>query len=322
MKEKKVFISGGAGFIGSFLCDYYINRNCEVWCIDNLLTGSRDNIAEFLKDRNFKFIEKDVIGFNPENMPSDFDYIFHFASPASPPDYFRYPIETLRVNSIGTENCLNLALKCKAAFLYASTSEVYGDPLIPIQNEEYWGNVNSIGVRSVYDEGKRYGEAIVMAYHRKYGMNTHIVRIFNTYGPRMRLDDGRAIPNFVYQALTGQPLTVYGDGKQTRSFCYIDDLIRGIVLLIEKGYHLPVNLGNPVEFTVIQLAELIQKITGKKTEITFMPPLEDDPKRRKPDIRRAKELLGWQPEISLEEGLKKTIDYFNNKVAINTEGKR
>jgi len=317
MEKKKVFISGGAGFVGSFLCGSYLEKDCEVWCMDNLLTGGRENISGYLTDRNFKFLEKDVTEFNPENMPSDFSHVFHLASPASPPDYFRYPLETLRVNSIGTENCLKLALACGAAFLYTSTSEIYGDPLIPVQNEEYWGNVNSIGVRSVYDEGKRYGEAAVMAYNRKYGLNTHLVRIFNTYGPRMRLEDGRVVPNFIHQALTGKPLTVYGDGSQTRSFCFVDDLIKGIMLLVEKKYHLPVNLGNPGEFTVMELAELIQKILGKRAEITFMPPLEDDPKRRKPDIRRAKELLGWQPEIPLEEGLRKTIDYFKGRVTKN-----
>ncbi|HNS32653.1 MAG TPA: SDR family oxidoreductase [bacterium] len=312
--KKKVFIAGGAGFIGSYLCEYYLKNNYGVWCVDNLLTGSKENISGNLDNGNFRFIEADVTGLNPEKFPGDFDCVFHLASPASPPDYFKYPIETLRVNSIGTENCLRLALRCRAKFLYTSTSEVYGDPLIPVQNEEYWGNVNSIGVRSVYDEGKRYGEAIVMAYNRKYGVNTHLVRIFNTYGPRMRLEDGRVVPNFIYQSLTGKPLTVYGDGMQTRSFCFMDDLIKGIVLLVEKEYHLPVNLGNPGEFTVMELAELIQKILGKRAEIKFMPPLEDDPKRRKPDISRARELLNWKPEIPLEEGLRKTIDFFKNKV--------
>ncbi|MCK9265596.1 SDR family oxidoreductase [bacterium] len=318
MDKKKVFISGGAGFLGSFLCGHYLKNNCEVWCMDNFITSSRDNIEEYLNDRNFTFIEKDVIDFTPENMPTDFNYVYHLASPASPPDYFKFPFETLRVNSIGTENCLKLALSSGAAFLYSSTSEVYGDPLIPVQNEEYWGNVNSIGVRSVYDEGKRYGEAITMAYNRKYNLNTHIVRIFNTYGPRMRLNDGRVIPNFIHQSLSNQSFTIYGDGKQTRSFCYVDDLIKGITLLIEKDYHLPVNLGNPGEFTVIELAELIQKLQNKKSNMVFMAPLEDDPKRRRPDISKAKELLGWQPKVALEEGLRKTLDYFQEKI-LNTK---
>jgi len=315
MKKKKVFISGGAGFIGSFLCEYYLNKEyCEVWCADNLITGNRENLAGIFDNADFKFIEEDVINLDAGRMPSDFDFVFHLASPASPPDYFRYPLETLRVNSLGTENCLKLALKCKAGFLYTSTSEVYGDPLVPVQKEEYWGNVNSTGVRSVYDEGKRYGEAVIMAYYRKYGLNTHIVRIFNTYGPRMRINDGRVVPNFIYQALTGRPMTVYGDGKQTRSFCYVDDLVKGIALLSGKDYHLPVNLGNPGEFTVIELAGLIQEITGKKTPLEFMPPLEDDPRRRKPDISLANGLLGWKPAVDLKEGLEKTIGYFMEKV--------
>jgi len=307
----KILISGGAGFIGSHLCDYYIAKNNEVWCIDNLLTGCLENISHLIKKDNFKFLNEDLILADIEKLPVDFNYIFHLASPASPPDYFNYPIKTLRVNSIGTEKLLLLSLKNNnTRFLFTSTSEVYGDPKIPVQNEEYWGNVNPVGVRSVYDEAKRYGEALVMAYHRKYKLNTRIVRIFNTYGPRMRINDGRVIPNFISQALSGEFLTVYGDGKQTRSFCYMDDLAGGLVKMMESDYHFPVNLGNPDEFTILELAEKIKKIIGVKTEMQFKPPLSDDPRRRNPDIRKAKEILNWSPKISLEEGLIETIEYF------------
>jgi len=312
---KKILIAGGSGFIGSHLCDYYTARGDEVWSLDNLITGREENIACLLSEKNFRFLKEDVIYLDLKKLPGDFDYVFHLASPASPPDYFEHPLETLRVNSLGTENLLKLALRCNARFLFSSTSEVYGDPLISVQNEEYWGNVNPIGPRSVYDEGKRYGESIVMAYHRKYQVDTRLIRIFNTYGPRMRLKDGRVIPNFVYQVLMNKPITIYGDGKQTRSFCYIDDLIAGITGMMEmEDYHLPVNLGNPVEFTIIQLAEIIQKIIGKSVKIEFLPALEDDPKRRRPDISKARKLLGWQPKIQLEEGLEKTIDYFREKI--------
>ncbi len=268
-----------------------------------------------MKRKDFRFIKEDVIHLDVEKLPGDFNYIFHLASPASPPDYFKNPLETLRVNSIGTENLLKLALRCNARFLFSSTSEVYGDPLMPVQSEEYWGNVNPVGPRAVYDEGKRYGEAIVMTYYRKATVDTRIIRIFNTYGPRMRLNDGRVIPNFIYQVLTDRPMTVYGDGKQTRSFCYINDLIDGIVRMMDiKDYHLPVNLGNPGEFTVLQLAEIIQNIIGKKVKIEFLPALEDDPKRRNPDISKARKLINWKPKVQLEEGLKKTINYFREKV--------
>jgi dTDP-glucose 4,6-dehydratase len=312
---KKVLIAGGAGFIGSHLCDYYTERGDEVWSLDNLITGREENIAGLLSEKKFRFLKEDVIQLDVEKLDGDFDYVFHLASPASPPDYFEHPMETLRVNSLGTENLLKLALRCNARFLFSSTSEVYGDPLVSVQNEEYWGNVNPIGPRSVYDEGKRYGESIVMAYHRKYQVDTRLIRIFNTYGSRMRLKDGRVIPNFVYQVLMNKPITIYGDGKQTRSFCYIDDLIAGITGMMEmEDYHLPVNLGNPVEFTIIQLAEIIQKIIGKSVKMKFLPALEDDPKRRRPDISKARKLLGWQPKVQLEEGLKKTIDYFREKI--------
>jgi len=312
-QKKKVLISGGAGFIGSHLCDYYISLGEDVWCIDNLSTGTLDNIEHLLKEPSFRFIQADVISLDVDNtLKEKFDIIFHLASPASPPDYFRLPLETLKVNSLGTEKMLEIARISNAKFIFSSTSEVYGDPTISPQPENYWGNVNPVGPRSVYDEGKRYGEALVMAYYRKYKADTRIVRIFNTYGERMRLNDGRVIPNFIGQLLQGKPLTIYGNGKQTRSFCYISDLIRGITKMIEVDYHLPVNLGNPVEFTILQLAGVIQKIAGIKTQIEFLPPLEDDPKQRKPDISKAKELLGWEPLVSLEEGLKKTIQYFQS----------
>jgi len=314
MKNRKVLIAGGAGFIGSHLCEYYISRGDKVCCLDNLATGARANVEHLISSPLFSFVKTDVVRLDEVSLEGDFDMVFNLASPASPPDYFRLPVETLRVNSLGTENLLELARRCGAKFLFTSTSEVYGDPLIPVQNEEYWGNVNSIGPRSVYEEGKRYGEAMVMAYFRKYGADTRIVRIFNTYGPRMRLKDGRVIPNFIAQLLEGKPLTVYGDGKQTRSFCYVDDLVAGLVRIMEKDYHLPVNLGNPGEFAILELAEIIQKIAGMKTEIEFLPPLEDDPRRRKPDISRAKELLGWLPSVPLEEGLRKTLAYFKKSM--------
>jgi dTDP-glucose 4,6-dehydratase len=308
--NRKILISGGAGFIGSHLCDFFIKNGDIVWCIDNFITSERKNIQHLLDNKNFVLFEKDLIEFDENEINEKFDYVLHFASPASPVDYMKYPIETLKVNSTGTEKMLNIALKSKSIFLFASTSEVYGDPLIPVQNEEYWGNVNPVGVRSVYDEGKRYGEAITMAYHRKFKLNTKIIRIFNTYGPRMRLNDGRVIPNFIYCALNNKPLPIYGDGKQTRSFCYIDDLIEGIIKVLEVEYNLPINLGNPEEFTIIELAEKIEKIFGKKLGIKYLPGLPDDPKKRKPDITLAKKLLSWEPEVSLEKGLRKTIEYY------------
>jgi dTDP-glucose 4,6-dehydratase len=304
----KILITGGAGFIGSHLCEFYIKQGMEVWCIDNLLTGNEKNISPFLKDPNFHFLKEDITKFDFSKISVNFDIIFHLSSPASPPDYFNFPIETLWVNSIGTEVCLKLTQKYNAKFLFSSTSEVYGDPLVSPQKEDYWGNVNSIGLRSVYDEGKRYGEAITMAYHRKFNLNTHLIRIFNTYGPNMRLNDGRVIPNFIYQSLTSQPFTIYGDGKQTRSFCYIDDLIAGITKLIQTDYNLPVNLGNPDEFTILELAEKLKSILKKEIPIKFLPPIPDDPRKRKPDISLAKKLLKWEPGISLQDGLQKTIE--------------
>ena len=312
----KIFIAGGSGFIGSHLCDHYIGQGAKVWCLDNLASGSEGNIAQLSRRAEFTFLHADLTEFDLSSLRQDFNLVFNLASCASPPDYFRLPIETLRVNSLGTEQCLKLALKCGAVFLFSSTSEVYGDPEIPVQNEEYWGHVNPIGPRSVYDEAKRYGEAIVMAYHRKHQADTRLIRIFNTFGPRMRLEDGRVVPNFIHQAFTGKPLTVYGDGKQTRSFCYVDDLIAGITKLVTVDYHLPVNLGNPGEFTVLELAEIIQRLLGKKTAIEHGPPLEDDPRRREPDITRATQLLGWTPKIPLEEGLRRTIAYFRERITI------
>lgn len=312
----KILITGGAGFIGSHLCEFYIKQGYKVWCVDNLLTGCEKNVSNLLKNSDFHFLKEDITTFDFNKISVDFDFIFHLASPASPPDYFNFPIETLKINSIGTETCLKVAQKCNAEFLFSSTSEVYGDPLVSPQKEDYWGNVNSIGLRSVYDEGKRYGEAITMAYHRKFNVKTHLIRIFNTYGPGMRLNDGRVIPNFIYQLLTGEQFTIYGDGKQTRSFCYVDDLIAGITKIIDTDYHFPVNLGNPEEFTILELAEKLKKITNKKIPVKFLPPVPDDPRKRKPDISLAKKILGWEPKISLEDGLEKTIEALKTQLEV------
>ncbi len=307
-------ITGGAGFLGSHLCDALVCRGDSVLCVDNLITGSRKNIEHLLNMPNFRFIEVDITHDEIEkHLPFVPDIIFHLASPASPQDYIRFPVETLRVNSIGTEQCLNLAKRAKAKLLFSSTSEVYGDPLISPQKETYWGNVNPVGPRSVYDEGKRYGEALVMAYHRLYGLKTYLPRIFNTYGPRMRLDDGRVIPNFISQAMLGKPFTIYGDGKQTRSFCYVDDLISAFLVLVETDYHLPVNLGNPDEFTIIELAEKINSITGLNLSCEFLDPLPDDPKQRRPDITLARKILGWSPVVNLDEGLRRTLNHYLEK---------
>lgn len=304
-------VTGGAGFLGSHLCDALISRGDSVLCIDNLITGSHKNIEHLLDRVNFTFIETNITCDEIEkHLPFVPDIIFHLASPASPKDYIHFPVETLRVNSIGTEKCLILAKKAKAKLLFSSTSEVYGDPLVSPQKESYYGNVNPVGPRSVYDEGKRYGEALVMAYHRLYGLKTYLPRIFNTYGPRMRLDDGRVIPNFISQAISKKPLTIYGQGKQTRSFCYVDDLISAFLLLVETDYHMPVNLGNPGEFTIIELAEKINEITGLNLPFEFFDPLPDDPKQRRPDITLAKKILGWSPRVNLDEGLRKTLNYY------------
>lgn len=302
-------ITGGAGFIGSHLCDFLIAKGYSVICVDNLITGNISNISHLLESsRNFKFIKHDVT--LDINVQGEVDYVLNFASPASPVDYLKLPIQTLKVGALGTHKTLGLAKAKGAKYLLASTSEVYGDPLVNPQPETYWGNVNPIGPRGVYDEAKRFAEAIVMAYHRVHDIDTRIVRIFNTYGERMRKNDGRAIPNFVDQALKGEPLTIFGEGAQTRSFCYVSDLVEGIYALMKADIHEPVNIGNPSEMTVLELAKKIIEMTDSKSKLVFKGLPVDDPKVRRPDITRAREILKWQPKVSLEEGLRKTIDYF------------
>jgi dTDP-glucose 4,6-dehydratase len=308
----KVLITGGAGFIGSHLCESFLRRGDEVVCMDNFSTGNRENVAALVSNPRFAMIDHNVSDYIEVAGP--LDAVLHFASPASPVDYLEMPIQTLKVGSLGTHNALGLAKAKQAKFLLASTSEVYGDPLVRPQREDYWGNVNPIGPRGVYDEAKRFAEAMTMAYHRFHGLNTRIVRIFNTYGPRMRMRDGRVVPNFLTQALKGSPLTVYGKGTQTRSFCYIDDLVRGIQRLLEVDHHLPVNLGNPREMTVLEFAKKIIELTGSASEIVFHPLPQDDPQVRQPDISKARELLGWEPQVSLEEGLKQTVRFFTEKM--------
>jgi len=308
MHKKSVVITGGAGFIGSHLSDRLINEGFKVICLDNFITGKLENVRHLLQDKNFTIIKHNVTKYI--KIKGKVSYVLHFASPASPEDYLKFPIQTLKVGSLGTHNTLGLAKDKEARFMLASTSEVYGDPLVHPQPESYWGNVNSLGVRGCYDESKRFAEALTMAYRRVHKIKTQIVRIFNTYGPRMRMRDGRVVPNFIYQALHKKPLSVYGRGTQTRSFCYVDDLIEGIFRLMHSGINEVVNLGNPDEFTVLQLAKLVVKLTGTKNEVTFKPLPQDDPRQRKPDIARAKKILKWQPEIGLEEGLLRTIDWF------------
>ena len=308
----RVLITGGAGFIGSHLCESFLKRGDEVVCMDNVSTGSRENIVPFSSHSRFTFIEQDVSRFIEVEGP--LDLVLHFASPASPEDYLEMPIQTLKVGSLGTHNALGLAMAKKVVFLLASTSEVYGDPLIKPQREDYWGNVNPIGPRGVYDEAKRFAEAMTMAYHRSHGLNTRIVRIFNTYGPRMRMKDGRVVPNFITQALKGEDLTVYGKGQQTRSFQYIDDLIEGLHKLLQFDYHLPVNLGNPHEMTVLDFARKVLDLTGSKSTIVFKSLPQDDPKVRQPDISRAREILKWDPRIPLEVGLMRTIEFFRARL--------
>ncbi len=303
----RTLVTGGAGFLGSHLCEYLLKKGHEVIAMDNLLTGTITNI-EHLQCEQFKFIKHDVTEYIYVGGP--IDYILHFASPASPMDYLQLPIQTLKVGALGTHKALGLAKEKKATFLLASTSEVYGDPLVHPQNEEYWGHVNPVGPRGVYDEAKRFAEALTMAYHRTHGVDTKIVRIFNTYGPRMRPNDGRAIPTFIPQALRGEPITVFGDGSQTRSFCFVDDLVEGIYRLLMSDVHDPVNIGNPTEMTIKELAEEVVRLTGSRSEIIYKPLPVDDPKIRQPDITRAKKLLGWEPKVSLQDGLKKTIDWF------------
>jgi dTDP-glucose 4,6-dehydratase len=311
MAKKIAVVTGGAGFIGSHLCERLIERGFKVICLDNFITGSKDNIKHLLNTRDFTLIEHNVTKYI--NIKGRVDYVLHFASPASPIDYLKFPIQTLKVGSLGTHNALGLAKEKKSKFILASTSEVYGDPLVHPQPETYWGNVNSIGVRGCYDEAKRFAEAITMAYHRVHKIDTKIARIFNTYGPRIRMHDGRVVPNFVYQALRNLPLTVYGRGTQTRSFCYIDDLVDGILRLMHSMTNEPLNLGNPNEFTILRFARLVIRLTGAKSRIVFKPLPQDDPRKRQPDISKAKKFLNWRPKVTLEQGLHKTIGYFKTR---------
>jgi len=310
MARKRVLITGAAGFLGSHLSDRFIKEGFHVIGMDNLITGDLKNIEHLFKLEQFEFYNHDVSTFI--HVPGNLDYILHFASPASPIDYLKIPIQTLKVGSLGTHNCLGLARAKGARILVASTSEIYGDPMVHPQNEEYWGNVNPVGPRGVYDEAKRFQEAMTMAYHTFHGLETRIIRIFNTYGPRMRLNDGRALPAFIGQALRGEDLTVFGDGSQTRSFCYVDDLVEGIYRLLLSDYHQPVNVGNPDEISLKEFAEEIIALTGTKQEIVYKPLPVDDPKQRKPDITRAKEILGWTPKVGRKEGLKITYEYFKS----------
>ena len=312
----RVLITGGAGFIGSHLCDYFVEKGHQVICIDNLLTGRMSNISHLLNKENFNFIHYDVTNYIFVDGP--LDWILHFASPASPNDYLEYPIQTLKVGALGTHKALGLARAKKASFLLASTSEVYGDPLVHPQNENYWGNVNPIGPRGVYDEAKRFAEAITYAYHRYHKVDIRIARIFNTFGPRMKPDDGRVVPTFINQALLGEPITVYGDGNQTRSFCYVSDLIEGLHKLIQSDKIRLSNLGNQNEMTILEFAAFVMKIMSVNCEIIYKELPVDDPHIREPDISRAKEILNWEPKVSLEEGLKKTVEYFTNLLKNST----
>ena len=308
----RVVITGGAGFLGSHLCDFLIEKGWDVLCLDNLITGAETNVSHLLQHPRFRLARQDVS--RHIEVSDAVDAVLHFASPASPPDYLKFPIQTLKVGALGTHNALGLAMGKKAKFLLASTSECYGDPEVNPQPESYWGHVNPIGPRGVYDEAKRFAEAITMAYHRYHGVDTHIVRIFNTYGPRMRLNDGRALPNFLYQALVGQPITVYGDGKQTRSFCYVSDLIEGIYKLLESDEREPVNIGNPREITILEFAERVRALAGADVPIVFRPLPQDDPKQRCPDITKARRLLHWEPKVDLEEGLRRTYEFFRQQI--------
>ncbi|WP_424963002.1 UDP-glucuronic acid decarboxylase family protein [Ekhidna sp.] len=312
MSKKKVLITGGAGFLGSHLCDRFIKEGYHVVAMDNLLTGDMENIEHLMGNKDFEFHHHDVSKY--VHVPGKLEYILHFASPASPIDYLKMPIQTMKVGSLGTLNCLGLAKDKGARMLIASTSEVYGDPLVHPQNEDYWGNVNPVGPRGVYDEAKRFQEALTMAYHTFHGLETRIVRIFNTFGPRMRLDDGRVLPAFISQALRGEDLTAFGDGSQTRSFTYVDDLVEGIYRLLQSDYTQPVNIGNPEEITIKEFGEEIIRLTGSSSKITYKDLPKDDPKQRKPDISRAKEVLGWEPKFTRAEGLKPTLEYFQKKV--------
>jgi dTDP-glucose 4,6-dehydratase len=308
--EKRALVTGGAGFLGSHLCGRLLDQGFEVVCMDNLITGALENIESLFGRDGFTFVHHDVTNFI--HVPGRLDYILHFASPASPIDYLKLPIQTLKVGSLGTHKALGLAKSKGARFLLASTSETYGDPLVHPQPETYWGNVNPVGPRGVYDEAKRFAEAITMAYHRHHGVDTRIVRIFNTYGPRMRSGDGRVVPTFICQALAGEPLTAFGDGSQTRSFCFVTDLIEGIWRLLNSDYSEPMNIGNPAEMTVLEFAKEIINITGSSSEIVFEPLPEDDPKVRQPDIALAQRILGWEPQVSLADGLEETVEFFSN----------
>ena len=307
----RVLVTGGAGFIGSHLCQRMLAEGCEVFCADNLITGSMANVEELMGQERFTFLKLDVT--NYLHVPGRLDAILHFASPASPIDYLKLPIQTLKVGALGTHKVLGLGKEKKARVLLASTSEVYGDPQVHPQDENYWGHVNPIGPRGVYDEAKRFAEAMVMAYHRHHGVDTRIARIFNTYGPRMRKGDGRVVPSFITQALAGEELTIYGDGTQTRSFCYIDDLVDGILLLLDKGEADPVNLGNDKELSILDFARVVLEVTGSSSKLRHEPLPVDDPKVRQPDISRARNLLDWEPKIPLEEGLSRTVEYFKDK---------
>ena len=309
----RVLITGGAGFLGSHLCELMLAKDWEVLCMDNLVTGSDSNVSHLLSHARFRFIRQDVSRYI--EVPGPLEAVLHFASPASPPDYLKLPIQTLKVGALGTHNALGLAMAKKAKFLLASTSECYGDPEVSPQPESYWGRVNPIGPRGVYDESKRFAEALTMAYHRYHGLDTRIVRIFNTYGPRMRLNDGRALPNFLYQALTGEPMTIYGDGKQTRSFCYVSDLLDGIYRLLNSDEHEPVNIGNPEEITILEFAERVRSLVGAQVPIVYRPLPQDDPKQRCPDISKARRILGWEPKVNLAQGLQLTYEYFRMKMA-------
>ena len=317
MSRQRVLITGGAGFIGSHLAELFLSRDHDVVVMDNLLTGRLSNIEHLFGREGFTFHKQDVT--NHIHISGRLDAILHFASPASPYDYLEYPIQTLKVGSLGTHKALGLAKEKGAKFLLASTSEVYGDPLVHPQPEDYWGNVNPIGVRGVYDEAKRFAEALTMAYHRSHGVQTRIVRIFNTYGPRMRLDDGRALPNFMCQAMRDEPLTVFGDGSQTRSFCYVDDLIEGIYRLLQSDTSDPVNIGNPTEMSILEFAKTVIEATESGSEIQFRDLPSDDPKVRQPDITRAQSILGWQPTVTLAQGLEKTVPYFREELSRYTE---
>lgn len=312
MTNKRILITGAAGFLGSHLCDRFLAEGYTVIGMDNLLTGNIKNIEHLFPLKEFEFYHHDVSKY--VHVPGHLDYILHFASPASPIDYLKMPIQTLKVSSLGTHNLLGLAKSKGARILVASTSEVYGDPLVHPQTEEYWGNVNPIGPRGVYDEAKRFMESITMAYHTYHNLETRIIRIFNTYGPRMRLDDGRALPTFMSQALRGEDVTVYGDGSQTRSFCYCDDLVDGIYRLLLSDYHKPVNIGNPAEITLQEFAEEVVALCGSKSKIVYQPLPQDDPKQRQPNITKAKEILGWEPKVDRSEGLKKTLEYFKQHI--------